>query len=510
MAKPSNRANARAFQSKTIVGDAAISTQPLTTPQAAAVSIGDSLINLVAGMGTSRDKRSQTTRNFSLKLTRMDLDNAWEDSWLARRVVMAPAEDCTREWRTFEVGSTGGTADNIVKLLVAEEKRLRVQENWRLNTQWGRLYGGSILIMGIRNQADLSQPLDPTTVRKGDLQYIQVLDRWRITASPELVTDLADPHFGKPMYYSIADTGLRVHYTRVIRAGGAELPYFRWRANAMWDQSVLQVVMDALLNVEGTSQQIASLIYEANVDVIKREGLSDDLASDSDTERLFRRYALAATMKANNRMLLLDGAEDYQRQSLNFGGLDAIGMMYRTEFCGAADIPMTRLYGQSAAGLNATGDGDLRNYYDMLRAWQKNHESPKLDRFDEVFVRSTLGNIPADLTYEWNALWQISDAEQATMNFQQAQADNVYLAAGVLTEGLMARTLRARGTYPEMTDDDVDMAEELGQANQERALDPPPPPVPTDPGARPTVDPNGTSVPSQTKAGRNAKRAAAK
>ena len=33
---------------------------------------------------------------------------------------------------------------------------------------------------------------------------------------------------------------------------------------------------------------------------------------------------------------------------------------------GAADIPVTRLLGQSPAGLSATGESDTRNYYDMI------------------------------------------------------------------------------------------------------------------------------------------------
>ena len=38
---------------------------------------------------------------------------------------------------------------------------------------------------------------------------------------------------------------------------------------------------------------------------------------------------------------------------------------------GAADIPVTRLLGQSPAGLSATGDSDTRNYYDMIAARQE-------------------------------------------------------------------------------------------------------------------------------------------
>ncbi len=55
---------------------------------------------------------------------------------------------------------------------------------------------------------------------------------------------------------------------------------------------------------------------------------------------------------------------------------------------GAADIPVTRLLGQSPAGLSATGDSDTRNYYDMIAARQELDLRPQLERLDRLIAHS--------------------------------------------------------------------------------------------------------------------------
>ena len=55
---------------------------------------------------------------------------------------------------------------------------------------------------------------------------------------------------------------------------------------------------------------------------------------------------------------------------------------------GAADIPVTRLLGQSPTGLSATGESDTRNYYDMIAARQELDLRPQLERLDRLILRS--------------------------------------------------------------------------------------------------------------------------
>ena len=86
---------------------------------------------------------------------------------------------------------------------------------------------------------------------------------------------------------------------------------------------------------------------------------------------------------------------------------------------------MTRLLGQSPAGLSATGDSDTRNYYDMISARQEIDLRPQLERLDRLILRSA-GVDPAALTFEFRPLWQMDAAAKATIALQKAQATQIY------------------------------------------------------------------------------------
>ena len=69
----------------------------------------------------------------------------------------------------------------------------------------------------------------------------------------------------------------------------------------------------------------------------------------------------AAAMKSINNLLLLGDGETWSRQAIDFGGLPEMVRCFLQVAAGAADIPVTRLLGQSPSGLSATGESDTRN-----------------------------------------------------------------------------------------------------------------------------------------------------
>src|SRR4029077_20407665 len=111
--------------------------------------------------------------------------------------------------------------------------------------------------------------------------------------------------------------------------------------------------------------------------------------------------------------VVLDGEEDWQRIGINFGGMPEIMQMYMQIAAGAADIPVTRFLGMSPAGMNATGQSDLQNYYDRIHADQELRFTPALYRLDAAIQASALGKFDENIFYEWNSLWQTSAAEKA-------------------------------------------------------------------------------------------------
>lgn len=452
-------------QVKTVASALARTAKPLV---AADSRVGDGLENFVAGLGTNRDKRSYTGYGVVMPKTRVELEAMYRGSWLAKRIVNLPADDMTGEWREFKFGDADENPQ--IEALQKAEKQYRVQSKFCSATRWGRLYGGCIMILGTRdavNPEDMGEPLDIERVGKGDLKYIHVLDRWRCSPSGPVVTDLDSPAFGMPESYIIADSSIKVHHTRVIRFGGEELPYFEWQRNARWDDSVLQHTLDSLANYDTTSAAIATMMFEANVDVIKSEEITDLLSTADGEKKLHRRFGAAALMKSFNRTLLLDKNEDYEKKQNQFTNLRDVWQQFAVDVCGACDIPMTRLFGQSPGGLNATGDGDLHNYYKMISSKQQATLRPQLEYFDEIFARSVLGTMPADYSSEFNSLWEMNDKDEATCDYQRAQRDQIYLNAGVVTEGLVASELKMRGTYSSMSNEDVELAEELAESNAE-------------------------------------------
>ena len=71
--------------------------------------------------------------------------------------------------------------------------------------RWARLYGGSIALIVLRGEENrLDQPIDYDLLLPNCFQGLLVLDRAQgIEPSQELVTDLDDPDFGLPMYYTV-------------------------------------------------------------------------------------------------------------------------------------------------------------------------------------------------------------------------------------------------------------------------------------------------------------------
>jgi phage-related protein (TIGR01555 family) len=102
-------------------------------------------------------------------------------------------------------------------------------------------------------------------------------------------------------------------------------------------------------------------------------------------------------------MLLLDGngqsgptagGERWEQKQISFAQLPELIRQYLQIASAAADIPITRMLGESPGGLNSTGDADLRNYYDNVSARQKTELAPALNRLDEIIIRSALGARP--------------------------------------------------------------------------------------------------------------------
>jgi phage-related protein (TIGR01555 family) len=405
----------------------------------------DTLMNLLSGLGTAKDKSTQTQFVMNV-IDRGQLLSAYRGDWIARKIIDIPAQDSTREWREWQAEKT-----DITKIEEAE-RVLRVQLRVRQAMQRSRLFGGAALIMGV-NQGSPDQELRVDRVKQGQLQYLHVVNRDEITPD-QLNYDVTSEFYGEPTSYRVnsSTTGVvAVHPSRVIRFIGNEIPDVQLATDG-WGDSVLQTIYDAVIQAGQTAANVASLVNEAKIDVVKIPGMMEKVGTAEYRSKLLERFTLANSMKSLTNTLMLDAEEEWDRITAQFAGLPDIIKMYLLMASGAADIPATRLLGQSASGFNATGEADTRNYYDRLSSDQKNDLGPSLDRLDEVMIRSTFGSKPEEITYDWRSLWQLSDTESAEIAAKKAQVFTADVTANlippeVLREG-RENQLIEDGVYP--------------------------------------------------------------
>lgn len=407
----------------------------------------DGLVNVASGLGTAKAKRSSNFFSYANFGEWQNLDNAYATNWLARAIVDIPAEDMCREWRIIK--------SKDADLIRIEEDRLMLPAAVQEATTWGNLYGGGGILM-LTGQ-DLSKPLNVNKVRKGDLQRLIVFDRYDMSAMTLNTWDVLQPNYLAPEFYTITGGGQQIHWSHFARFNGTRLPRRQMLQTQGWGDSELRKCLDDIMDMVASKDGIAELMQEANVDVIKREGLSDELASDQDTA-IINRYTLFSQMKSVVQMALLDGDETYDRKTLDLGGVAPVLETFMTWISGAAGIPMTRLFGVQSKGLGDSGKGDMNNYNNSIRSKQLTRLDPGLRTLDEVLVRSALGHWPEDYNYVWAPLAQPNEAEIANAAKTRMETNLGYLQEGIIRPSQIQRNLQSSEEY-QFSDEDIEAQE---------------------------------------------------
>ncbi|MGO4672973.1 phage portal protein [Bosea sp. 2YAB26] len=423
----------------------------------------DTLVNLISGLGTVRDKSTGAAYALTF-LDKMALDNAYRGDWIARKIVDVPAFDETREWRDWQADKPQ------IEAIEAEEARHSVQRKVAQARKLARLYGGSVIFIGT-GDANPMEPLVPDQVKKAGLKYLNVFSRHEMIAG-ELDQDPLSPFYGEPVKYSLAGAGTMVdiHPSRVVRFIGAEIAD-RVLAYDGWGDSVLQAVNDAVMHAGSAAGAIAALLQEAKVDIIKVPGFMESLGAAEYRARIIERYSLANLGKSITNSLMIDAEEEWDHKQISFAQLPEVLNTYLQIASGAADIPATRLLGQTPGGLQSTGQSDIRNYYDRISAGQNLDLRPGLSRLDEVLIRSALGSRPADVHYTWAPLWQMTEVEKAEVFSKKTKG-----IKDLSDTGLVPDLALARGVQNMLVEDGImpglDAAlEEFGDEPEDKAAE---------------------------------------
>ncbi|MBS4088723.1 anti-CBASS protein Acb1 family protein [Pseudomonas rustica] len=391
----------------------------------------DSLQNLVAGLGTARDKASHS--HYALPvMDDQQLLNAFRGSWTAQKGVSIPAVDACRNWRNWQADKAQ------IELIEAEEDRLNVKGKILEALLKARLFGGAAVFIGT-GERDTASELKPDRVGKSGIKYLTVMTRRQLSAT-EIEQDPQSPRFGKPKAYRLPGSTVEIHPSRLVIFVGVPHPDSELAVGTGfgWGDSVLLSAMPAVRHYDETVANVVSLVYEAKIDVINIPNLMSSMQDKNYERLLLERLRLAGTAKGINGTLILDGQETHSSKSASFGTLPDVIAKTEQGVAGAFDIPGTRMFGQSSTGLGANGEENTRNYYDNVASRQKLEIKPAMSVLDECLIRSALGSRPKEIHYTWAPLWQATAKERADIGKTTADTIKALKDSGLFPEDALS------------------------------------------------------------------------
>lgn len=393
----------------------------------------DGWSNLLTKMGTSKDNQTSDVFGTTVDRTFGELEELYRGDGLAKRIVDLPAAEMTRNW--FDV--TGDTEGDVEKALVELDAKSLVNKALR----WGGVYGGALVVMLIDDGGELKDELDLNKINK--VEELRVYDRFKIWADPtDIQQDPQKPGFGKPFRYQVnpientfSGALFTVHVSRVLSFDGVDISEVSRKINKGWGDSVYQAIHKQLSNVGGAYHSTRSILNDFIHPVLSIDNLQDLIAGGQ--ENLVKaRLEIMDLSRSILNTTLIDSKESYEKKASSVGGLDALIDRFTVALSAVSGIPHTLLMGQSPAGLNSTGESDIRFWYDKIAALQQEKMLKQMTYLVKIIMLSkqgpTNGKELDDWSIQFNPLWLPTEKEQAELRKIQSETDVNYINTGVL------------------------------------------------------------------------------
>lgn len=414
-------------------------------PNTEAVSVQDAFSNPLFRLGYGSQSPLEATE---YPLTRMTdnyalLNSLYRDNWVVQNVVGIIPDDMTKKW----FAPAGAVGPEHLKELDRVQRVTALRERVNEGLRWGRLYGGAAGLIMIRGQEGmLGQPLELESIYPGTFQGLYILDRWQgVVPCMELVFEGGEP---VPAYYSITDargnTVAKVHHSRLVRFTGRDLPFLERVAELYWGESEVEALYNDVVKHDNVAANMAALTFRANVDTMEVQNLDQlfSVTSGEQQRRFWNVMQAQSVMKSNFGMQLVNRGDQIKNTQYTFTGLQEVYDSMCLDLSGASRIPVTKLFGRSPAGMNATGESDLRNYYDYVDTLREAKLRPILEKLLPVLAMSAWGAVPDGLDITFPPLWTPTAKEVAEIAKTKSEAIVSGYQAGLLNVDTAQKELK--------------------------------------------------------------------
>lgn len=405
----------------------------------------------------------------------------YELSWEARKIIRIPVEDALRKpWEALDI------PEQMAKGIMTRIEQLNFMSVLKRSLMLERLLGGCLTFLGLDSaNDDVSKVYHPHEGAK--LRFANAIPISRISRISWDTNPMSEGYMRPDMFLV---NGNELHTSRALVWDGEPLfdPYdfalTNFRSNlAGFGPSKLAPIWDDIIKAVGTRQAAYQLIQTNNAILVAINDLQD-ISSTAPGQANLAKLKDMANQLSLYKAAMIDGDKTTVTQSAaSFGSVPELIITFIQILSAASDIPATRFLGQAPGGLNATGESDLENYYNVIDAYQQQRIAPALHRVYDILGWNMYGQLwkkeRGKLNFKFPPLWNASELEEAQTH--AAEIDNVMKLheAGLVTSEKVIEELNSKGALSVTLDKDdlanleamkeeqVDAAEEIAKLKEQ-------------------------------------------
>lgn len=325
-----------------------------------------------------------------------------------------------------------------LRLIEADMKRLDVRGKFKTVAEYDGWMGRSHLYIdtGEGDDADAlkidlgngSDEKSKSLFKKGSLRNIKHIEPiWCYPVNYNANDPLSDDWYNPQLWFAMAK---QLHVSRLLTFVGRPVPDILKPSYAFGGLSLSQMAKPYVDNWLRTRQAVTALIESFSVSGVYTNAQS---MLQGGGEEVLDRIELFNVGRTNAGAMVLDKeTEEFFNISTPLGTLDHLQAQSQEQMSSVSGIPLIVLLGITPSGLNASSEGELRVFYDLILAMQESLFRDKLHRVLCFIQLNLFGEVDPAIGFEFEPLWSLDEKGEAEVKKIEMEIHTGYIDAGVI------------------------------------------------------------------------------
>ncbi|MDL2315499.1 DUF1073 domain-containing protein [Desulfovibrio sp. OttesenSCG-928-A18] len=364
---------------------------------------------------------------------------------LVSACVETVADDMTREWIDLSSDSKDGDAgnDDILISVKGAIKKFKLRDVFHRAVSLTQYFGGCLIFIdtGVNDPEMLKKPLDISNksgeLGPGRLRGFTVIEPVNVSPGHFNSTNPLSREYFEPGSWWVL--GREIHASRFIKISTGDVPILLRPSYNFFGVPHAQILWDYVMHFQECRTASQRMLTKFS-DMVFKTDIWNTIAQPGGAAEIDKRIGLMARNRSNDGIAVIDREnEDIVKLETPLGGVTDIVRQSLEMIAAINRTPAVKLLAISPAGFNATGESDIRNYYDHIASQQEKMLYSGVARALDCVQLHVVGKIEPGFGFNFRELG--GEDRQIESGIRKANTDT--LAALVMAEIVTASGAQA-------------------------------------------------------------------